>query len=257
MDHVIVSKRESSWLLTLNRPDSRNALNLELISALRAALDEAATEERIRAVVITGAGSTFSAGADLAELRGMKSASLRENLASSGTLAALFSEIRRHPKVIIAEVNGHAIAGGCGLVVACDFAIATSNAKFGFTEVRIGFVPALVSALLRGRVADHHLRDLLLTGRILRADEAKDVGLVHSAVEANRLEPVVEELVNAIARETSPAAVAMTKRMLLATAGLPAQTASDVLASFNVLARQTDDVERGVSAFLDKRKIEW
>lgn len=257
MDNVITSKTGRQCTLTLNRPDARNALNSNMIAGLLGALRDVASDESVRVVVIRGAGSAFSAGADLAELREMKSASLQENLDSSTQLARLYTQIRRYPKPVIAQVNGPAIAGGCGLVVACDLAIASAEATFGFPEVRIGFVPALVSNLLRGRISDYMLRDLLLTGRIFDSQEARRIGIIGGVSDSGELDDKVSDLVDSICSTTSPAAVALTKRMLFATAGLPPVTASEVLASYNVLARQTQDVQRGIAAFLDKRKIEW
>jgi methylglutaconyl-CoA hydratase len=241
----------------LNRPDARNALNASLVGELRSALREAADDNEIRTVVISGAGSAFSAGADLSELQALRSASVTQNRASSEALASLFGEIRRHPKPIVARVNGHAIAGGCGLAIACDLAVAANGSKLGFTEVRIGFVPAIVSRLLRNRVSDGQIRSLLLTGRLIDAPEAAEIGLIHQAVPAEELDKAVSEITSAIALQTSPTAVALTKRMLAATDGMPADAAATFLTSFNALARQTGDVAKGIDSFLNKEKPSW
>ena len=243
--------------LTLNRPDSRNALTGSLVQDLRMALADASLDDRIRSVVISGAGKAFSAGADLAELKSLRSASLIENRRSSDALADLFKEIRIHPNPVIAKVNGHAIAGGCGLAVACDMSIVASQAKLGFSEVKIGFVPAIVSHLLRHRVNDAALRDLLLTGRLINAREAVALGLVAATVDPAELDDAVLEITDAIETNTSPTAVALTKRMLATTEGMPPGPAQTFLASYNALVRQTGDVDRGVTAFLDKRDPEW
>ena len=243
--------------LTLNRPEARNALSSSLVQDLRAALAAAASDDSIRSVVITGSGNAFSAGADLTELRTLRSASLTENRRSSEALAGLFREIRIHAKPVVAKVNGQAIAGGCGLAVACDIAIVSSSAKLGLSEVKIGFVPAMVSHLLRYRVHDAALRDLLLTGRLIGASEAAKMGLVTGTADPSELSDAVLEITNAIEKNTSPTAVALTKRMLATTEGMSAGTALSFLASYNALARQTGDVERGVTAFLEKREPEW
>jgi methylglutaconyl-CoA hydratase len=243
--------------LTLNRPDARNALSNSLIRDLRAALSEAESDDHIRSIVITGSGNAFSAGVDLAELKAMRTASLAENRRSSTGLANLFRDIRIHPKPVIAKVNGHAIAGGCGLAVACDLSIVSKRAKLGFPEVRIGFVPAIVSQLLRGRVQDVILRDLLLTGRLVDADEAVGCGLVTKVVDPDELADAVLEVTDTIEGKTSPTAVALTKRMLVATEGMSPAFSATFLASYNALARQTDDVEIGVSAFLEKKEPDW
>ncbi len=243
--------------LTLNRPEVRNALSGSLVHDLRVALAAAGSDDRIRSVVITGSGKAFSAGADLAELKILRSASVAENRRSSEALSGLFREIRMHPKPVIAKINGHAIAGGCGLAVACDIAIVSSSAKLGFSEVKIGFVPAIVSHLLRHRIHDAALRDLLLTGRLIDASEAAEMGLVTGTADPAELDDAVLEITNSIETNTSPTAVALTKRMLATTEGMPAGPALSFLASYNAMVRQTGDVERGVSAFLEKRDPEW
>ena len=254
----LIKKTEGRVLrLTMNRPELRNALDAALVSSIRSALDAAARDESVRVVVITGSGKAFSAGADLAELGRLQDASLVENRRSSENLASLFSEIRRHPKPIVARVNGHAIAGGCGLMLACDFSVVSSEAKLGFTEVRIGFVPAIVSALLRGRVSDPAMRDLLLTGRLVTAIEAWELGLASRVVEPDQLDHAVSEITDTIVASTSPTAIAMTKRMLAVTEAMPPAAAATFLASFNALARKSEDVRKGVSAFLNKNPPDW
>jgi methylglutaconyl-CoA hydratase len=257
MSYLIQSKTKRVLHVSLNRPDSRNALDTTLVRELRSVLSAAASDVDVRSVVITGAGTVFSAGADLVELKALGSASVLDNRRSSEELARLLRDIRLHPKVIVARVNGHAIAGGCGLAVACDFAIASDEAKLGFTEVRIGFVPAIVSALLRNRVSDAALRDLLLTGRLISAEQAVELGLIWRSVPIECLDEEVDNLTTQIEENTSPTAIAWTKRMLATSASMPPGTASRFLASFNVLARSTRDVRKGVTAFLEKQKPEW
>jgi methylglutaconyl-CoA hydratase len=253
----------STWVegsvlhLKLNRPESRNALNRPLVSEMRAALAGAATQRGIRSIVITGEGPAFSAGADLDELRQLRVASIDENRASSSELSGLFRDMRLHPRPIIARVNGHAIAGGCGLAIACDIAIASDQSKLGFSEVRIGFVPAIISTMIRTRVSEAHLRELLLTGRLISAVEAVNLGLVSSAVPEADLDAAVHRVTSSISEKTSPTAVAWTKRMLASSESMPPDAAARFLAAFNVLARSTDDVHKGVSAFLEKRAPDW
>ena len=242
--------------LELNRPDKRNALNADLVTALREALKAAASDD-VRSVVLTGAGSTFSAGADLASLKALRDASPLENQADSRHLADLFLEIYQHPKPIIAQVNGHAIAGGLGLAAVCDFSLVSTDAKLGFTEVRIGFVPAIVMVFVRRKLGEAAARDLLLRGRLLPAEEAAEMGLVSRAVPPDALDSAVDDLTAEIATETSASAVRLTKQMLAQVPGMGLQEAVDYAVQMNAFARGTDDCQAGIQAFLDKTDPPW
>ena len=243
--------------ITLNRPDKRNALNHDLVAALKDALDEAAADEAIRVVVLTGAGKVFSAGADLAALQALQTARPLENMADSEHLADLFEQIYRHPKPIIAKVNGHAIAGGSGLAAVCDVSLVADHAKLGFTEVRIGFVPAIVMVFVLRKLGEAAARDLLLRGRLISAQEAADVGLVTRAIPADDLGDAVDALAHEIATETSGSAVALTKRMLAQVPGMGLQEALSYATQMNAFARGTDDCQAGIAAFLDKTDPPW
>ena len=255
---LVLAKRAGRVLtLTLNRPDKRNALSADLVGALQDALAEAAHDEALRVIVLTGAGSTFSAGADLAALQALQTASEEENLADSRHLAGLFEAIIRHPKPIIAKVNGHAIAGGCGLAAACDFALVAEGAKLGFTETRIGFVPAIVAVFVLRRLGEVAARDLLLRGHLLPAEEAARIGLVTRAVLPQYLDAEVDALAQELAAETSGSAVALTKRLLADVPGMSLAEALDVAARLNAQARSTNDCRAGVRAFLEKTAPPW
>lgn len=253
MGDLLVERDEAVLKLTMNRPERRNALNASMIGTLSEALAGAATDDTTQVIVLTGAGTAFSAGADLAELEALQGGSLLENRRSSQQLAALFAAMRIHPKVIVAQVNGHAIAGGAGLMAACDFAVVDERAKLGFTEVRIGFVPAIISSFVRSRIDDMTLRELFLTGRLLTAEEARICGLVQRVVPESEMAETVKTLVDEIIDSTSSTAVALTKRMLVATEGMSSAQAATYLAAFNALVRQTDACRDGVRSFLDKR----
>jgi len=242
------------WL-TLNRPDVRNALSAELVDALTAELQGAAASDA-RCVALTGAGTVFSAGADLKALETMQSASFEENLADSQRLADLLRAIAEHPLPVVAAVNGHAIAGGAGLAIACDAAFAVHGATFGFTEVRIGFVPAIILNFLLRTAGEKVLRDLCLTGRRIDADGAVRHGLINEAVDAADLATRVAAFGDEIAK-TSPEAVATTKRLFLELRGLPIDEGLALAASANARARTTDDCREGIAAFLEKRKPSW
>jgi len=244
-------------ILTLHRPEKRNALNADLVGALKEALAEAADEESIRSVVLTGAGSTFSAGADLASLRALRDASPLENQSDSRHLADLFRQIYRHPKPVVAKVNGHAIAGGAGLAAVCDFSIASEEAKLGFTEVRIGFVPAIVMVFLRRKLGETDTRDLLLRGKLISAGEAAELGLITRAVVPEALDEAVAALSEEIATETSGSAVRLTKQMLARVPGMGFDEAIDYAVQMNAFARGTDDCRAGIQAFLEKEDPPW
>lgn len=243
--------------ITLNRPDRRNAINRNVVEGLTHALDEAEADDRVRVMVLTGAGDVFSAGADLEELKVMESATDTENLADSERLARLFERIYRTPKPVIARVNGHAIAGGCGLAAVCDFSIVADHARLGFTEVRIGFVPAIVSVFVLRKVGEAAARDLLLRGRLLTAAEAAEIGLVTRAVSGSALDQAVDELAAELARETSATAVALTKKVLAEVRDLPLSEALSNAARVNAFARTTKDCRTGIAAFLSKTAPPW
>ena len=243
--------------ICLNRPDKRNALNAELVAALKTALSEAAEREDRRVIVLTGAGSAFSAGVDLSSLRAMQEAGPMENQQDSRHLAELFQQIYQHPMPVIARVNGHAIGGGCGLAAVCDFSYAAEGATLGFTEVRIGFVPAIVMVFLRRTLGETQARDLLLRGRLVDATTAADLGLVTRVVPDEELSAAVEDLARELSRETSPSAVALTKQMLARVPGMGLDEALDYAVQMNAFARSTDDCRAGIDAFLNDEDPPW
>ena len=243
--------------ITLNRPDKRNALNAELVTALKTALTESEKDEALRAIVLTGAGSAFSAGADLSSLRAMRDAGPIENQNDSRHLAELFRQVYQHPKPVIAKVNGHAIGGGCGLAAVCDFSYAAEEVKMGFPEVRIGFVPAIVMVFLRRKLGESQTRDLLLRGRTMEATEAAEMGMITTAVPAPELTERVDALAQELARETSGSAVALTKQMLARVPGMGLDEALDYAVQMNAFARGTDDCQAGIDAFLNDEAPPW
>src|SRR6478736_10085350 len=172
--------------LTLNRPEKRNAISFELIDDLLRSLDDVSKSDAI-VLILTGAGKAFCSGMDLENLKALIGRTPEQNLQDSQTMVQLFRSIYEFPKVTIAAVNGAAIAGGTGLALLCDFTLATPEAKFGYTEVKIGFVPAIVSTFLLRQIGEKQARDLLLTGRILGADEAAKMGLINEIVPADNL----------------------------------------------------------------------
>jgi methylglutaconyl-CoA hydratase len=241
--------------ITLNRPDKRNAISYELIEELLAALEDIANSSA-RVLILTGTGKAFCSGMDLEDLKALVGRSPAQNLKDSETMAHLFRSLYDFPKATIAAVNGAAIAGGCGLATLCDFTLSVPEAKFGYTEVRIGFVPAIVSTFLLRQVGEKQARDLLLTGRIIGSDEAHRIGLINEIVPAEDLNKRARELASQL-MENSPTSLTYTKRLLSghARAELDAQIRAAV--HENAAIRATPDFHEGILSFLEKRKPRW
>src|SRR5437868_3566125 len=241
--------------ITLNRPEKRNAISFELISDLMRALDGVARSSA-RVLIVTGAGKAFCSGMDLENLKALIGRSPEQSLEDSRTMVRLFRTIYEFPKVTFAAVNGAAIAGGTGLALLSDFTLASPEAKFGYTEVRIGFVPAIVSNFLLRQVGEKHARDLLLTGRIFDASEALRLGLVNEIVEPGHLLPRAYEVARTIL-ENSPASLRATKELLSQTVNEELDRRLEVSIEENARIRQTHDFHEGITSFLEKRKPRW
>jgi methylglutaconyl-CoA hydratase len=241
--------------ITLNRPDKRNAISFELIDDLLRALEEVAKSDAI-VLILTGAGKAFCSGMDLDNLKSLLGRTPEQNLEDSQKMVQLFRSLYEFPKVTIAAVNGAAIAGGTGLALLCDFTLAVPDAKFGYTEVRIGFVPAIVSTFLLRQIGEKQARDLLLTGRIFDADEAMRLGLLAEIVVPENLMSRANDLA-AVLLANSAASLRATKKLLTdhARAELDAQIESAVRE--NAAIRTTADFREGITSFLEKRKPVW
>jgi methylglutaconyl-CoA hydratase len=241
--------------ITLNRPDKRNAISFELIDDLLRALKEVETSDAI-VLIVTGAGKAFSAGMDLENLKALLGRTPEQNLEDSKTMVRMFRSLYEFPKVTIAAVNGAAIAGGTGLALLCDFTLAVPEAKFGYTEVRIGFVPAIVSTFLLRQTGEKHARDLLLTGRIIGADEAARMGLVNEIIAPENLMKRARELA-ALLMENSPASLRATKKLLNDQARAELDTQIEAAVRENAAVRTTADFREGITSFLERRKPVW
>jgi methylglutaconyl-CoA hydratase len=241
--------------ITLNRPEKRNALSFQLLDELTDALAEA-EKSTAQIVILTGAGKAFCAGMDLEELKTLTGKSHAENVADSRKMAQVFRRLYEFPKPTIAAVNGAAIAGGTGLATMCDFTLAVPETKFGYTEVRIGFVPAIVSSILVWQVGHKIARDLLLTGRLFDAAEAHRLGLVNEVVTPEQLMNRARELAMLL-MENSPTSLQLTKKLVngFISSQLDAQIEQAV--EENAGIRQTADFREGVASFLEKRKPRW
>ena len=241
--------------ITLNRPEKRNAISSEMIEELVAALDEAEASAA-RVIIVTGAGKAFCSGMDLDALKAVAFQSPEQNLQDSRRMARLFRDLYSFSKPLIALVNGPAIAGGCGIATLCDFTLAVPEATFGYTEIRIGFVPAIVSVFLIRQIGEKRARDLLLTGRILDAAEAHRIGLVTEVVPVGKLFERGHELVASLLA-SSPTSLLRAKRLLWHFSQSDIDRELELAIQENASMRSTADFREGVASFLEKRKPVW
>jgi len=241
--------------IALTVPEKRNAISSRMIADLITALDQAENGSS-RVLILTGSGKAFCAGMDLDELENAAKQTLQENLEEARRVTKLFSRLYSFPKPVIAAVNGAAIAGGCGLATLADITIAVPQAKFGYTEVRLGFIPAIVAVFLRRRLGDKHLRELLLTGRVMGASDAFRVGLITEIVPAEDLMDRAREIAGLLL-EASPTAIARTKKLLLSFEHTAVRAELEAAIEANADIRSTPDFREGVAAFLEKRRPKW
>jgi len=251
MDEIISTTESSVRYLTLNRPEKRNALNDALIAALKDELRRADEEIELRAIVIRGAGKDFCSGADLSALKKISESSFDENLDDARSLAELFTIIRGVQLPVIAAVHGRALAGGCGLATGCDIVLASKSARFGYPEVKIGFVPAIVTAILRRNVSERIAFELITQGFEFSAEEARAYGLVNRIFDGDSFETDVKNYVRAY-EGVSRSAVMLSKKLLYDMDGMDFDRALDAGAKANAEARMTDDCKKGIARFLDK-----
>ena len=239
--------------VTLNRPEKRNALNDGLVAGLKEALRDAGAREDVRAVLLTGAGADFCSGADLSALRKISEGTVSDNFEDARSLMELYALVRRLRVPVVAAVRGRALAGGCGLATACDVVLASASARFGYPEVKIGFVPAMVMAILRRNVSEKRAFELVARGAEISAAEAERVGLVNRVYDDEAFESEAEAYVADFAR-VSRSAVTLTKRLLYQMDGLSFDAALQTGADLNTIARMTEDCRAGVARFLSKTK---
>jgi methylglutaconyl-CoA hydratase len=244
--------------ITLNRPEKRNALDDTLVRELTSAFVAAGKDQNIKVVLLAGAGTAFCAGADLEYLQRLANFDLEENRADSQQLANLFRVIHELRKPVIAVVNGPALAGGCGLATVCDMVVASKEkAQFGYTEVRIGFIPAVVMVFLIRRVGEGKARELVLRGNVFGAEEAQRIGLINIVVPEMDLDATTDQLCAGLINQNSGTAMGLCKEMLAKLPGMSLMDSLDFAANMNAAARMTPDCKQGVGAFLNKEKIKW
>jgi methylglutaconyl-CoA hydratase len=252
---LLLDRDSHTARITFNRAEKRNALSAKMMCDLMTALDEL-EKDKTRVVILTGSGSAFCAGMDLEMLSGIAQHSAQENQEDSRRMARMFRRIWSFPKPLIAAVNGHALAGGCGIATLCDFTISVPEAKFGYTEVKIGFLPAIVSVFLTRQIGEKRARDLLLTGRFVLAQEAKDLGLVNEIVAAENLLPRCAELAAQLIA-ASPSSIMRAKRLLISSAAASVDADLERAVLENARIRCTPDFKEGLASFLEKRTPNW
>src|SRR6476659_4986189 len=249
---ILYELREGVARITLNRPDKRNALDGELVGELKAAFSVSASDDACRVVLLAGAGTDFCSGADLANLEKTAQNSLLDNMADARATADLFLAMRNHPRPVIAAVQGRALAGGCGIATACDTILASQSAQFGYPEVNIGFVPAMVMAILRRSVSEKAAFELVAAGETISAARAHELGLVHRVFADEQFSSEVEGYVAKLTSK-SASAVMLSKRLLYNMDSMSFEAALQAGVEINAIARQTEDCRKGVERFLKKK----
>jgi methylglutaconyl-CoA hydratase len=250
---LLVEKTASVASITLNRPDKRNALNPTLIAEITHAFTTLGSDDDTKVIVLQANGKVFCAGMDLAYLQQISENSVMQNKADSRTFHEMLYAIYTCPKPVIARVQGAAIAGGCGIASVCDIVIASrEKSLFGYSEVKIGFIPAIVSVYLVRRIGGMHAQRLLLTAENISAEEAFRLGFVTKVADDADLDKAVQETAQMLAANSS-SAMALTKEILSALPNMSLEAALNHAVAMNALARTTDDFKRGVAGFLEKK----
>jgi methylglutaconyl-CoA hydratase len=248
---VIVEIDGATARIVLNRPEKRNALNDSLVAGIKSALLELDANDDLRVIVVTGAGADFCSGADLSALQKISESSIAENREDAGSLMELFSLIRKVHVPVIAAVRGRALAGGAGLATACDMVLAAKSARFGYPEVKIGFVPAMVMAILRRNVSEKRAFELVTRGSEISADEAERIGLVNHVYDDDVFDDEVANFARGF-EKASRSAITLSKQLLYFMDGMSFETALQSGVDVNTIARMTEDCKQGIARFLKK-----
>ncbi|WP_411274994.1 enoyl-CoA hydratase/isomerase family protein [Daejeonella sp.] len=243
--------------ITINRPEKRNALNPELVGALTDYFLKAGRDDDVKVVVLRARGKVFSAGADLEYLQKLQNNSPEDDLDDTIAIKELLYSIYTLPKLVIAQVEGHAIAGGCGLAAVCDIVFAVPEAKFGYTEVKIGFVPALVACFLVRRLGEGRVRELLLSGELIDAATASSYGLINFIADKSEIAAQVRGYAERLVAGVSGQSVALTKQLIHNVQNLSLEASLDEAIRLNVQTRSSSDCKKGITSFLEKNKLEW
>lgn len=243
--------------ITINRPEKKNALNPQLVEMLAEVILKVGMDDLAKVIILRAKGDVFSAGADLEYLQMLQNNTREDNLEDTMALKDLFYSIYTLPKVVIAQVEGHAIAGGCGLASVCDIIFSIPEAKFGYTEVKIGFIPALVACFLVRKLGDGRTRELLLSGELIDADTASRYGLINFIVDKDKIEQRVRDYAEKLARFVSGESVVLTKQLLNNAQNKSLEDSLEEAIRLNVQTRSSPECKRGIAAFLNKEKLEW
>ncbi|TCC98180.1 enoyl-CoA hydratase/isomerase family protein [Pedobacter psychroterrae] len=254
---VLYSVHQRIATISINRPEKRNALNAELVTLLTEQLITASEDDEVKVIVLKACGAVFSAGADLEYLQQLQQNTYEENLADSENLKRLFTTIYYLPKIVIAQVEGHAIAGGCGLATVCDIIFAVPEASFGYTEVKLGFVPAIVSCFLLRKTSETVAKKILLTGELFSAQEALNYGLITFVTNKEDIDLKVNEFALNLCTETSSNSLMVTKQLIGQTTHLLLEKSLSLAVQINARVRDSEDFRKGVGAFINKEKIKW
>lgn len=257
MENVLYEVKERIAFLTLNRPEKKNALNAAMVAELKKIFSRAEADDQVKVIILRANGNVFCSGADLESLQQLQKNSFEENLNDSNHLKELFLQIYQLKKLVIAQVQGHALAGGCGLVTVCDFVFAVPEAKMGYTEVRIGFVPAIVMVFLLRKVGEQKGKQLLLSGKLVSGEDLLQMGLVNSLVAPDVLSREVREFAQQLISNNSGQSMMITKQMISEVQSMSLMEGLDYAATMNAKARESDDCKKGIAAFLNKEKLSW
>ena len=257
MNQIEYTVKDRIGYITLNRPEKRNALSFELVAALKEAFTKAEDDTEVKVIILRANGEAFCAGADLGYLQQLQKFSYEENLTDSNHLKELFLKIYTLKKVVIAQVQGHALAGGCGLASVCDFIFSVPEAKFGYTEVKIGFIPAIVMVFLLRKIGEAKAKQLLLSGDLITAEDAYRIGLINYIVDKEKIESEVLEFSHRLIHTNSSNSMELTKQMMASIQSLPLEDALTFASTMNAKARASEDCIKGIQAFLNKEKIQW
>lgn len=243
--------------ITINRPEKKNALNPGLVNLLTETFIKASEDDEVKVIVLKANGTAFSAGADLAYLQQLQHNTYEENLADSENLKRLFTTIYYLPKVVIAQVEGHAIAGGCGLATVCDIIFSIPEASFGYTEVKLGFVPAIVSCFLLRKTSETIAKRILLTGELFTAQQALDYGLITYVTNKDKIHLNVKQFALNLCTEASSNSLMVTKQLICQTNNPLLEKSLSLAVQINARVRDSADFKKGISAFLEKQKLQW
>ncbi len=257
MKYVRYNKTNRISEIVLDRPDKRNALNEQVVSELKNAFQLAKDDDECKIVLLKSSSDVFCAGADLQYLQTLQTNTRDENIADSRHLMELFQAIYEFPKIVISVVKGAAIAGGCGLATVTDYCFATETSKFGYTESRIGFVPAIVMVFLLRKIGEGRAREILLSGEVFDANKALKVGLINRVLHENEIDDFVDHFSLNIIDKVSGKSIELIKTMIADIPEMSLSGALDYAANMNAEMRESEDCKKGISSFLNKEKISW